>query len=239
VPFQVTFTAGQLRIGVPRMDEEVQFDLRARMLSSVKRKAQPMAAAAGNGRDSGHALPHTQRTVKHHKHPHAAHKHGRPHTHGFSSGGGDKGSRKMAAAAPSAGVAEPPAPANIAVAAGDAPTRESLQQISRLRCDVDVRLRVRVPPPLSAVPGPLLSTTGGLLAKLVMQALLPSFLDLLAVDYARWAAGDSSRRTTAAGSLLPPATQDSTPTAAAALAGLPQQQPNEVQQQEGLPSVSE
>ncbi len=78
-----------------------------------------------------------------------------------------------------------------------------MQQTSRLRCDVEVRLRVRVPPPLSAVPGPLLSTTGGLLAKLVMQALLPSFLDLLVVDYIRWASGDANRRSIAAGSLLP------------------------------------
>ena len=102
-----------------------------------------------------------------------------------------------------AGNSAPAAAAAAAPAAAAAAAAAVLRQASRLRCDVEVRLRARVPPPLSAVPGPLLSTAGGLLAKLVMQALLPSFLDLLAVDYARWASGDGARRGVAAGNLLP------------------------------------
>ena len=124
-------------------------------------------------------VPHQRRQ---HAQPQAAHANSEKNAPSAAAGG--------SAAAPKA-------------ASGDSAAGECLQQVSRLRCDVAVRVRLRVPPPLSAVPGPLLSTTGGLLAKLVMQALLPTFLDLLAVDYARWAAGDASRRTSAAGSLVP------------------------------------
>jgi len=56
-----------------------------------------------------------------------------------------------------------------------------------LKLEADARVSLRVPPPLSAAPAPLLGATGSLVARLAMRALLPPFLDLLAADYARWA----------------------------------------------------
>jgi hypothetical protein len=69
-----------------------------------------------------------------------------------------------------------------------------------LTCSVEVRGEVSVPPPLSKLPRPLLGGAGSLLAKAIVQAMLPRFAELLAADYVRWAAGE--RRDTAAGSLL-------------------------------------
>jgi len=189
------------------MDEEVELHLRARMHSTLKRK--PRLVAASNG-DSQQQQQQQQQHTHEHQHPHA-HKHvstSRQHTssHGQSAAKvGNSASGEAPDAAFAANQVEQvhPQPSSV----------PRVQQISRLRCDVEVRLRVRVPPPLSAVPGPLLSTTGGLLAKLVMQALLPSFLDLLAVDYGRWAAGDANRRAIAAGSLLPAADKQAEPVA--------------------------
>jgi hypothetical protein len=74
------------------------------------------------------------------------------------------------------------------------------QRTSALSCKVSLSMTLRIPHPLSVVPGPLLSTTAGLVAKLVMQSLIPSFLELLATDYGRWASGSS--RTAAVGSLV-------------------------------------
>jgi hypothetical protein len=71
-----------------------------------------------------------------------------------------------------------------------------------MSCVVDVAFTVTVPPPLSLVPGLLLSTTASLVAKLTMQTLLPQFLELLAVDYQRWSSGTVSRAQPA-GSLVP------------------------------------
>jgi hypothetical protein len=230
---QVTFTASELVTGVARIDEEVELHLRARMHSSVKRKARPVGAAeqqhGGKGPQQHQQEPNHRHPNAHHHHHHRHHHHdaqqhhkqqhslkqpGKPSTDsqaheqqqlcGEQQDAAAGGTVARGTAASTAVVAPPGA----AEAHDEAPAQAAgpqLQQVSRLRCDVEVRLRVRVPPPLSAVPGPLLSTTGGLLAKLVMQALLPSFLDLLGVDYKRWASGDASRRTVAAGSLVPAA----------------------------------
>ncbi|KAK9845919.1 hypothetical protein WJX81_005977 [Elliptochloris bilobata] len=48
-----------------------------------------------------------------------------------------------------------------------------------LAAAVRVRLDMWVAPPLDAVPGPLLGSAGGLLLRLLLQALLPSFLEML------------------------------------------------------------
>jgi len=74
------------------------------------------------------------------------------------------------------------------------------QRTSALSCKVNLSMTLRLPHPLSIVPGPLLSTTASLVAKLVMQSLLPSFLELLSTDYGRWATGSS--RTAPVGSLV-------------------------------------
>lgn len=74
------------------------------------------------------------------------------------------------------------------------------QRTSALSCKVNLSMTLRLPHPLSIVPGPLLSTTAGLVSRLVMQSLLPSFLELLATDYGRWATGSS--RAAPVGSLV-------------------------------------
>jgi hypothetical protein len=81
------------------------------------------------------------------------------------------------------------------------------QQQSQLRSHVSLKMRLMVGYPLSIVPGPMLSATASLVAQLTMKALLPSFLDLLGTDYARWASGTStsSRQALPAGDLLRPA----------------------------------
>jgi hypothetical protein len=74
------------------------------------------------------------------------------------------------------------------------------QRTSALSCKVNLSMTLRLPHPLSIVPGPLLSTTASLVARLVMQSLLPSFLELLGTDYGRWATGSS--RAAPVGSLV-------------------------------------
>ncbi|MEW5315337.1 MAG: hypothetical protein WDW38_006777 [Sanguina aurantia] len=73
---------------------------------------------------------------------------------------------------------------------------------SMLCGNVDVGFTVLVPHPLSIVPKPLLFMTGSLVARFALQSLLPSFLDLLAVDYSRWAAGKGADRAQPAGDLI-------------------------------------
>jgi Protein of unknown function (DUF1997) len=99
-------------------------------------------------------------------------------------------------------------------AGGDGPSAAAehsavWKQRSSLSCAVRLSMTLRAPPPLALVPGPLLSTTAGLVARLVMQALLPSFLGLLAADYNRWADGSSTvaRNANPAGSLIAGATK--------------------------------
>ena len=48
---------------------------------------------------------------------------------------------------------------------------------------MQVRMDVRLGPPLTAVPGFLLSYAGGLVATALLQAVVPVLLDLLARDY--------------------------------------------------------
>lgn len=59
---------------------------------------------------------------------------------------------------------------------------------SHLRAAVRVDMRVELSPPLTAVPGFLLSYAGRLVAAALLQALIPILLDLLARDYERWEA---------------------------------------------------
>lgn len=73
---------------------------------------------------------------------------------------------------------------------------------SQLHCSVDVNMSLQVPHPLSIAPRPLLATTGGLVMHMALQQLLPSFLEMLVVDYTRWMEGTGSRDAPA-GSLLP------------------------------------
>jgi len=69
-----------------------------------------------------------------------------------------------------------------------------------LHCDVALQFQIMMPHPLSVVPGPLLALAGGLLSRLAVQSMLPGFLDMLSVDYGRWAQGTA--RGQSAGSLI-------------------------------------
>ena len=77
-------------------------------------------------------------------------------------------------------------------AAPAAPQKESespvLHGSSTLHADARVWASVRLGPPLNVVPGFLISYTGGLIATAVLQALMPSVLELLLRDYQTWAA---------------------------------------------------
>lgn len=179
---QVKFRASRLVIGDERFDQEFKVDLLATMSSKVTQPAVevlqdlPAAAEASSGE-----------TVV---------------TTGSISA--------TASSEQSSGQSAPTTAAqgSIAVAGIAANTAAGREQVwqrgSVLGCKVKLSMTLRLPHPLSIVPGPLLSTTAGLVAKLVMQALLPSFLELLATDYGRWAAGSSTaaRQALPAGSLV-------------------------------------
>ena len=60
-----------------------------------------------------------------------------------------------------------------------------------LRCAVEAQGCLAIPPPLASLPGPLLGGAGSLLARAVMQAMLPRFADLLVEDYGKWSRGQS------------------------------------------------
>ncbi|CAL8469209.1 g8750 [Coccomyxa elongata] len=58
-----------------------------------------------------------------------------------------------------------------------------------LQASAKIVAKVRLGPPLNVVPGFLLSYTGGLVATALLQALMPTLLELLSRDYERWADG--------------------------------------------------
>lgn len=60
-----------------------------------------------------------------------------------------------------------------------------------LQASAKIVARVKLGTPLSMVPGFLLSYTGGLVATAVLQALMPTLLELLGRDYERWADGQA------------------------------------------------
>lgn len=76
-------------------------------------------------------------------------------------------------------------------------------QNTEIHCHIDLSFTMKVLHPLSLVPGLLLQYTGNTITRFAIQALLPNFLDLLAVDYQRWAQG-TGMRGDAAGSLVTP-----------------------------------
>lgn len=64
-----------------------------------------------------------------------------------------------------------------------------------LQARAQIVANVRLGPPLTVVPGFLLSYTGGLVATAVLQALMPTLLELLGRDYERWADGQARSST--------------------------------------------
>ena len=84
-----------------------------------------------------------------------------------------------------------------------------------LCCSADVDIRVSLPNTdlLRFVPGFLLSQAGNTIVSAVLKYTVPSFLELLAADYRRWALhgaflprlmNGENRLTSPSGSLLPP-----------------------------------
>jgi hypothetical protein len=59
-----------------------------------------------------------------------------------------------------------------------------------LSCEVELRMRVQVPRPLSLAPSFMLGGAFSVIAGAVTQAMLPRFAEFLAADYARWARGE-------------------------------------------------
>ncbi|KAF6254836.1 hypothetical protein COO60DRAFT_1642040 [Scenedesmus sp. NREL 46B-D3] len=223
---QVTFRANRLVIGDPRFDQEFKVDLTANMSSKMTQPATLMtpataAAPTADSSSSSSSGVAVSATVSSASAAIAA-----------AAGDGSASAVKQqqqqqqqplaVAEAADAGAAVPETEATAAAVVELAP---AWQRTSSLACKVKLSMTLRMPHPLSIVPGPLLSTTAGLVAKLVMQALLPSFLELLATDYARWAAGSSTqaRQALPAGSLV-----------AAGKQQLQQSQERQQQQQPGV-----
>ena len=67
--------------------------------------------------------------------------------------------------------------------------RATARSSSTLHANARVWASVKLGPPLNVVPGFLISYTGGLIATAVLQALMPTVLELLGRDYETWAAG--------------------------------------------------
>ena len=57
---------------------------------------------------------------------------------------------------------------------------------TKLQCRTDVRLKIRLPPPFTRVPRPVVQGAFGLVMKFVGNAILPRFAGLLESDYQRW-----------------------------------------------------
>jgi hypothetical protein len=74
-----------------------------------------------------------------------------------------------------------------------------------VHASVEIVVRLKLFPPFTAVPGFLLSYTGGLVATALLQALIPTLLELLGRDYENWAEGRTrtGRSQPAEASLLP------------------------------------
>lgn len=99
---------------------------------------------------------------------------------------------------PSPKPSAPPPPSSVIAVGKDGECEGGAAGV--LHCDVALNFSVMMPYPLTVVPAPLLGMAAGLLSKLAVQSLLPGFLDMLAVDYGRWAQGIA--RGQSAGSLL-------------------------------------
>ncbi|KAL6764905.1 hypothetical protein V8C86DRAFT_2465486 [Haematococcus lacustris] len=224
---RVRFLVDRLKVGHPGFDSDFDCDMEAvlqhrplpdpeaswhRRLSTAmfqKPAAPSLKATAGNpvkpSRHHGHASISTSLTVPNDTSIQAV-----PNPSSSSSSDNsysDHSSTSSSSKVAQAQLPQPPSASSLEahqadqeIAAAPGPPAAALDA-GTLSCSVDVSFQVRLPAPLSVAPGPLLALAAGLVAKLALQSLLPPFLDLLAVDYGRWATGRGSRAD-AAGSLL-------------------------------------
>lgn len=102
----------------------------------------------------------------------------------------DSSAQSHSASADSTASASSPASSSMefASAQSDSPD-DDRAGVQQLAARVDLRVNFNVPLALRIIPGPLLSYAGGLVFKVALQQLLPSFLDLLAQDFQVWSAG--------------------------------------------------
>jgi hypothetical protein len=207
---QVTFSTSHFKLGDPRLDKDFTLDLKAHLGSKVSKKPRltkkQIQAADGSKGSAAGAAPASKeiRMI-----PLPASKPAENTIAAASAGTADHLTiiSPYPAVSGSSGLEIPSvmAPAQTVAEASAVSDQPHWEQESSLKCSVSLNMRLRLPHPLSIVPRPLLSTAAGLVAKLTMQALLPSFLELLSTDYSRWAAGSSTstRQAVAAGSLVP------------------------------------
>jgi hypothetical protein len=191
-----------LVVGDERFDAEFKVDVQALMSSKITKQPHIVHAGADHGSPPDTAASSSSSAVQA-----VVSSAARDAGGGSSSSSSSSGSSQAAVA-----VAESPVAVQTAEDAQQQqqqqPTQQQDQQqqalywqrTSALSCKVNLSMTLRLPHPLSIVPGPLLSTTASLVAKLVMQSLLPSFLELLGTDYGRWATGSS--RAAPVGSLV-------------------------------------
>jgi hypothetical protein len=73
-------------------------------------------------------------------------------------------------------------------------TSAAAAQAPLLDCKVQINMAVKVPGALRVVPNGLLGYAGSVIAKTVLNAVLPNFLQLLANDFKQWVAGGGRRK---------------------------------------------
>jgi hypothetical protein len=189
---QVRFQADQFTVNDPRLDKAFDISMLAVLTSTPlkhhHRRGKQHPGGSGGSTGAGSAAGSGADALS--------------SSSGSSSTGSSSTSSTSSSSSSSSTTVSAALPSQAATAAA-AEQPHSQEPTHSMSCAVDVAFTVTVPPPLSMVPGLLLSSTAGLIAKLTMQSLLPQFLELLAVDYQRWASGAASSRALPAGSLVP------------------------------------
>jgi hypothetical protein len=66
-------------------------------------------------------------------------------------------------------------------------------QGASIQARVDVKMALRVPPRLRAIPNPLLGYAGRLITKSILVGVVPNFIKLLVSDYETWSSNDKQR----------------------------------------------
>jgi len=67
--------------------------------------------------------------------------------------------------------------------------QRGMQNATNIVCRTDVRLKIRLPPPFTRAPRPLVQGAIGIVMRFVGNAILPRFAALLESDYGRWCNG--------------------------------------------------
>jgi hypothetical protein len=79
---------------------------------------------------------------------------------------------------------------------------EDGQEATELTTGTAVQLKLRLPPPFTRVPRPVIQGSIGLVMRFVAQKVLPQFVSLLEADYQRWANGTRDLQSGLGGNLV-------------------------------------